>query len=227
MLVNEMWSHRYLTLPSRVPHSSRQDARCLWNSMKLSSDCGREGIRTAEGSSSAAASRVKWRSQDGSRLGFHYRQLGTHQINKKGARVEVCRADLECKRLNTLSHPGELQKVPFRGVLELLRWMRVHQTNLMTRVTVSPGSCDGSSMVSLGGWKGRLFALVRRSYNIGMAVKVLKLGLNHIEQEGIRSTDLIGKSGSLSPPSTLQRSSQTVDGAITSTRLSRIHISCS
>ncbi|CAF2057960.1 unnamed protein product [Brassica napus] len=66
-----MWSHRYLTLPSRVPHSSRQDARCLWNSMTLSSDCGREGIRTAEGSSSAAASRVKWRSQDGSRLGFH------------------------------------------------------------------------------------------------------------------------------------------------------------
>ncbi|WZZ65874.1 hypothetical protein YC2023_077244 [Brassica napus] len=38
----------YLTLPSRVPHSSRQDARCLWNSMTLSSDCGREGIRTAE-----------------------------------------------------------------------------------------------------------------------------------------------------------------------------------
>ncbi|CAN6929481.1 unnamed protein product [Brassica oleracea var. botrytis] len=37
-----------LTLSSRVPHSSRQDARCLWNSMKLSSDCGREGIRTAE-----------------------------------------------------------------------------------------------------------------------------------------------------------------------------------
>ncbi|KAF2593430.1 hypothetical protein F2Q70_00043690 [Brassica cretica] len=212
-----MWSHRYLTLPSRVPNSSRQDARCLWNSMKLSSDCGREGIRTAEGSSSAAASHVKWRSQDGSRLGLHC-SLELIRSTRKG-RVWRYAEQIQSKRLNTLSHPGELQKVPFRGVLELLRWMRVHQTNLMTRVTVSPGSCDGSSMVSLGGWKGRLFALIDR--------KVLKLGLNHIEQEGIRSTDLIGKSGSLSPPSTLQRSSQTVDGAITSTRLSHIHISCS
>ncbi|KAL0734600.1 hypothetical protein Bca4012_010810 [Brassica carinata] len=84
-------------------------------------------------------------------------------------------------------------------------------------------------MVSVGERRGGLFALVRRSRDIGAMVlcgrssasgsrrwnvasleqfrlvdgKVREARLNHIEQEGIRSTDLIGKSGSLSPPSYL------------------------